>query len=175
MLDYSIGYIGRTSTLWITRRQRSIATNTYSAEFMALHTAIKEAIYLQYMLRCLGLSIASGGFASTRIFGDNLSVIQNETNDDLCLSKKHGAISYHSVCEVITAGFISPFWLKGKFNQNDAITKKIAAKEFLTHVENIFWSVPHHNYLFNYFIILFLSVYIIHQYDYFHMSNNIDM
>ena len=140
-----LGYVGRTPVLWISRRQGAIATSTYSAEFMALRTATEEAISLRYMLRCLGVPIPNDGSSPTRIFGDNLSVIQNARNPHSCLSKKHVALSFHCVREGIAAGVTSPFWLKGKFNQSDIMTKQIAAKEFLTHADNIFWSPPHRN------------------------------
>ena len=138
-----LGYVGRTPVLWMSKRQGAIATSTYAAEFMALRTATEEAISLRYMLRCLGVPIPNDGTCPTRIFGDNLSVIQNARNPQACLSKKHVALSFHSVREGIAAGITSPFWLKGKFNQSDVMTKQIAAKDYLTHCENIFWSAPH--------------------------------
>ena len=73
-----IGYIGRTPVLWIARYQGAIATSTYSAKFIALYTVTEEAISLQYTLRYLGVPITSDSSAPTRIFGDNLSVIQRE-------------------------------------------------------------------------------------------------
>ena len=110
---------------------------------MALRTATEEAIPLRYMLRCLGIPIPSDGSYPTRIFGDNLSVIQNAKNPHSCLSKKHVALSFHSVREGIAAGITAPHWLKGVYNQSDIMTKQIAAKEFLNHCDNIFWSAPH--------------------------------
>ena len=118
-----LGYVGRTPVLWISRRQGAIATSTYSAEFMALRTATEEAISLRYMLQCLGVPIPNDGSSPTRIFGDNLSVIQNARNPHSCLSKKHVALSFHCVREGIAAGVTSPFWFKGKFKQSDIITK----------------------------------------------------
>ena len=91
------------------------------------------------------MPIPNDGSSPTRIFGDNLSVIQNAKNPHSCLSKKHVALSFHCVRAGIAAGVTSPFWLKGTFNQSDIMTKQIAAKEFLTHVGNIFWSPPHRN------------------------------
>ena len=97
------------------------------------------------MLRCLGVPIPNDGSSPTCIFGDNLSVIQNARNPHSCLSKKHVALSFHCVREGIAAGVTSPFWLIGKFNQSDIMTKQIAAKKYLTHVDNICWSAPHRN------------------------------
>ena len=138
-----LGYVGRTPVLWLAKRQGAIATSTYAAEFMALRTATEEAISLRYMLRCLGIPIPNDGTAPTRIFGDNLSVIQNARNPHSCLSKKHVALSFHGVRESIAAGITSPFWIRGRFNQSDVMTKQIPSKEYLSHCDNIFWLAPH--------------------------------
>mmetsp|Transcript_18158 Transcript_18158/g.25645 ORF Transcript_18158/g.25645 Transcript_18158/m.25645 type:complete len:514 (+) Transcript_18158:510-2051(+) len=124
-----LGYVYCTIVLWRAVRQGAIATSTYSAEFMSLRTATEEAIALQYMLRCLGVPIFSDGSAPTRLFGDNLSVIQNATNPECDLKKKHVALSFHFVREAITAGVTCPYWLQGSLNQSDILTKQISATE----------------------------------------------
>ena len=101
-----IGYVGRTPVLLISRRQGAIATSTYSAEFMDLRAATEEAISLRYMLLCLGVPISNNGLSPTRIFGDNLSVIQNARNPHSCLLMKHVALSFHFVREGIAAGVV---------------------------------------------------------------------
>jgi len=74
----------------------------------------------------------------------NFSVIKNASDPDATLKKKHVAISFHVVCEVIASGIIAPFWLKGKFNLSDIMTKQIAAQPFLGHVASIFWAPDFH-------------------------------
>ena len=46
-----IGFVGSTPVIWYSRRQGSIASSTYAAEFSALRTATEEAVSLRYMLR----------------------------------------------------------------------------------------------------------------------------
>ena len=101
-----LAYVGSTPVIRISRRQGSIASSTYAAEFSALCTATEEAMNLQYMLCCLGVNL---GGKLTDLFGDNLSVIQNSQNPAADLSKKHVAISFHVVCEAIAAVIISPY------------------------------------------------------------------
>ena len=55
--------------------------------------------------------------------------------------ENHVALSFHSVREGIVAGITSSFWLREKLNIIDIMTKQIVAKEFLTRVDNKFWSV----------------------------------
>ena len=138
-----IGFVGSTPVLWSSRRQGAIAASTYAAEFMALRTATEEAMSLRYMLRCLGVPIANDGTMPTRIFGDNLSVIQNATNVELDLSKKHVAISFHVVREAIAAGITAPFWVQGEYNLSDILTKQIPSIAFHQHTDNTFWRPKH--------------------------------
>ena len=87
------------------------------------------------VLRCLGVPITKPSY----LFGDNLGVIQNASNPDLDIKKKHVAISYHLVREAIAAKIIAPFWLKGTCNLSDILTKQIGGPEFRSLVEVLFW------------------------------------
>ena len=44
-----IAFVSSTQVAWQSKRQGSIASSTYAAEFSALHTAIEEAMSLSYM------------------------------------------------------------------------------------------------------------------------------
>ncbi len=139
-----LAYVGSTPVLWLSKRQGSIASSTYSAEFSALRTATEEAISLRYMLRCLGCNVPADGSCPTKIFGDNLSVILNSQNPAADLAKKHVAISFHSVREAVAARIIEPYWLQGKWNLSDIMTKQIPSPEFNKHCDGIFWSPDFH-------------------------------
>ena len=110
---------------------------------MALRTATEEAISLRYMLRCLGIPIPSDGSYPTHLFGDNLGVIQNASNPEADLKKKHVALSFHFVREAIAAGITAPYWLDGKQNGSDITIKQIGTTEFLDHCTNLFWKPKH--------------------------------
>lgn len=138
-----LAFVGCTIVFWRSTRQSAIACSTYAAEFMAIRTATEEAISIRYMLRCLGIPIPADGSCPTHLFGDNLSVIQNATNHEADIKKKHVALSFHFVREAIAAGIISPNWLKGKFNKSDIMTKQIGSVEFLSHCDNMFWCPQH--------------------------------
>ena len=139
-----LAYVGSTPVLWMSKRQGAIASSTYAAEFSALRTATEEAISLRYMLRCLGCNLPADGNNPTRVFGDNLSVIQNAANPQADLSKKHVAISFHTVREAIAARIIEAYWLKGKYNLSDIMTKQIPKTEFTSHCDFIFWRPNFH-------------------------------
>ena len=139
-----LAFVGSTPVIWMSKRQGSIASSTYAAEFSALRTATEEAMSLRYMLRCLGCNIPSDGSCPTKIFNDNLSVVLNAQNPAADLSKKHVAISFHVVREAVAAGIISPYWLKGKWNISDIMTKQIPITEFRTHCKFLFWQPDFH-------------------------------
>ena len=139
-----LAFVGSTPVIWLSKRQGAIASSTYAAEFSALRTATEEAISLRYMLRCLGCNVPTDGSCPTKIFGDNLSVIQNAQNPAADLSKKHVAISFHTVREAIAARIVEAYWLQGKWNLSDIMTKQISTTEFRSHCDYIFWRPNFH-------------------------------
>ena len=120
------------------KRQCSIASSTYAAEFFALRNTTEEAISLRYILRCLGCNISSDGSSPTYLFGDNLSAIQNAKNSGADLLKKHVAISFHVFREAVAAGIVAPYWLKGRWNLSDIMTKQIPRTAFKKHCDYIY-------------------------------------
>ena len=128
-------YIGQTPVSWSSRRQTAIASSTYAAEFMALRHATEEAISIRFALRSFGIPVVE----PTRILGDNMSVIQNATNPDVEVKKKHVAISFHLTQEAIAAGVIEPWWLGGTANLSDIMTKQIGRDPNDRHCRTLFF------------------------------------
>ena len=79
------------------------------------------------MMRCLGLPVTK----PSALYGDNLGVIQNASNKDAEIRKKH--------VSTIASGALVPFWLKGKNNVSDIMTKQIGGPEFRELVDVLFW------------------------------------
>ncbi len=95
---------------------------------------VEEAISIRYMLRCLGIPVMK----PTNLYGDNFGVIQSATTiPEGELKKKHIAITYHYVCQLIAAGFINAIWVKSYKNFVDVCTKALGAVEFNEIVCNI--------------------------------------
>ena len=129
------GYVGSTPCFWGIKRQGAVASSTYAAEFMALRHATEEIIHMRYILRSLIVPITR----PSNLFGDNLGVIQNASNPDSDIKKKHVAISYHAVRESIAANILVPHWIKGKYNVSDTLTKQIGGSDFHFLLEQVFW------------------------------------
>jgi len=47
-------YVGSTPVIWISKRQKTVSSSTYAAEFAALRTAVEQAISIRYMMRSFG-------------------------------------------------------------------------------------------------------------------------
>ena len=139
-----LGYVGSTLVIWKSKRQGTVASSTYAAEFSALRTATEEAMSLRYMLRCLGCNLPNNGKHPTRLFGDNLGVLLSAQNPEADLSKKHVAIAFHVVREAIAAGVVNPYWLKGQWNPADILTKQVPRTVFRSHCDFIFWRPDFH-------------------------------
>ena len=100
-----LAFVGCSLVLWRSLRQSSIACSTYTAEFMAFFTATEESIPLRYMVQCLGIPIPNNDSHSTYLFGDNLGVIQNATNPEAHLKKKHFVFSFHFFGKLIVSNY----------------------------------------------------------------------
>jgi len=103
-------FVGITPVFALARRQGAIETSTYSAEFIAMKTAVEEVMSVRYMLRCLGVKVTR----PTPILGDNRSVIMNAIIPSSLLKKKHVAISYHMTREATAAGICRRLKTNGK-------------------------------------------------------------
>ncbi|MGH7955207.1 MAG: Ty1/Copia family ribonuclease HI, partial [Gloeomargaritales cyanobacterium] len=126
-------FVGSTPVHWISKRQGAIETSTYGAEFNAMRTAAEETIALRYMLRSLGVPVSK----PTDMMGNNIGVIQNASNPEGLLKKKHTALSFHRVRECNAAGILSPYHIPGVDNHADILTKVIPESPFNGHVSDL--------------------------------------
>jgi hypothetical protein len=91
------------------------------------------------MLRCLGLVVDQ----PTKLFGDNLAVIQNASFPDADLKKKHVAISFHLVRESVAHKITAPYHVRSENNYSDILTKSLPSSPHITLAQDLFYSPPH--------------------------------
>ena len=77
-----------------------------------MRLATDAAIAIWYMLCSLGIPVNE----PTKLFGDNLGVIQKASMPEATLQKKHTAISFHRVKECVAAKIIEPHKIDGEDN-----------------------------------------------------------
>ena len=96
-----------------------MATATFGSEFVAAKTAVKKAQDLKYTLRMFGIPVDY----VTYMFGDNQAVVTQGTIPHSQLAKRHHAVAYHYVREAVANGSVKFFFIPGKFNPADVLTK----------------------------------------------------
>ena len=115
------------------KRQNTIESSTYGAEFVAARIAIEKI--LEYTYKCCMLVIRMDDPAILLI--DNKSVVINSTLPSSTLKKKHNAIAYHKVQKAIAAGFVKVAYMHTKHNRSDILTKPLGPQDYLSQLDNI--------------------------------------
>jgi hypothetical protein len=121
-----IAFVGSTPVYWKSKRQTSVHTSTFGAEFMALKAAVELAITLRYHLRSMGIMVNR----PTDIFVDNKSVCINATNPASTLNKKSVALAYHFVRQHQAGKVVSITHIKSEDNYADILTKPLNSNSF---------------------------------------------
>jgi hypothetical protein len=104
---------------WYSKRQATVETATFGSEFTAARIAVDQTMDLRTTLRYLGVPVNGKSY----MFGDNQSVVTNSTVPQSLLIKRHNALAYHRVREMIAAKEISYYWTDGNDNPADVVSK----------------------------------------------------
>ena len=110
--------INKTPGGWSGRKQNTVATSTYSSEYVAARVGTEQIMELRTTLRYLGVTVLD-----SVMFGDNESVVLSSTVPHSKLNKRHNALSYHRVREAIAARIYRFFHINGADNPSDILSK----------------------------------------------------
>ena len=116
------------------KRQKTVATSTFSAEFMALRYAVEEAISLKYLLQSLGVKVKG----PAKIYSDSKSVLDSATILGTDLKRKHVALAFHAVREENTHDIVSLYKIDAKENIADVFTKNLGRLKFHYHAKRLY-------------------------------------
>ena len=119
-------FINRAPILWYSKRQQTVETSTFSAEFIALKACLEAIEHLRFKLRCFGVPMPQG--EPTHVFCDNDSVVKNTTNVESTLNKKHSSVAYHHCRWSVAAGVITLAHISTHDNITDCFTKRLPAQ-----------------------------------------------
>jgi hypothetical protein len=128
-------FINRAPILWFSKRQNTVESSTFGSEFVAMRLAIEMIEGLRYKLRMMGVDIDG----PCNVFCDNNAVVQNSTNPESMLKKKHAAINYHRTREAIAAGVIRVAKEDTATNIADILTKRLPGPSLREHAQRILW------------------------------------
>ena len=112
-------FVNKAPIHWYSKRQPTVETSTFGAEFCAMKNAVEMIEALRYKLRMFGVPL--DGPAS--IFCDNEAVYKNTSIPESVLSKKHHSIAYHRCREAVAALTVRIAKEGTKTNLADLFTK----------------------------------------------------
>jgi hypothetical protein len=85
---------------WVSKKQATIDTFVFGAEFIAMKHGIEKLRGLCYKLCMMGIPLTGPSY----IYADNKSQVTNSTIHELILKKKRNSICYHAVQESVAMG-----------------------------------------------------------------------
>jgi hypothetical protein len=110
---------------WKSFVQRCVALSTCEAEYVALASATREAVWLRRLLRELGVDQSS-----VVIHEDNQGAIALASNAVVNQRSKHIDVRYHFVRDCVSAGLITLDYLPTEDMIADLFTKALAKLRF---------------------------------------------
>ena len=104
---------------WYSKKQATVETATYGAEFVAVKIATEQIMDIRQTLRHLGAPIAAKSF----LFGEYRSVVPSATLPHSTLTKRHNILAFHRVTEAIAAELMAFYWIQSAYNLSDMLSK----------------------------------------------------
>ncbi len=90
-------FLNSAPIVWMSKKQPTIETSVFGAEFVAMKHGMETLRGLRYKLRMMGVPISGPSF----IYGDNMSVIHNTQRPESTLKKKSNSICFHAIRESV--------------------------------------------------------------------------
>jgi len=117
---------------WSSKRQKTVALSSCEAEYMALTETTKEAVWMQRLLKELGLK----RFETVTIWMDNQEAIALAKNPEFHICMKHIDIHHHFIREVESHRLIHLNYIPTSDMAADRLTKPLSTLKF-THFTNL--------------------------------------
>ena len=115
----ALHFLNQTPVDWFSKKQQTVETATYGSEFVAAKTTVQQIMGLRQTLRYLGVKVEG----STRLFGDNGSVVKGGSIPHSALKKRHHGISYHYTREAVASKAVDFRFIPGYLNPADILSK----------------------------------------------------
>jgi hypothetical protein len=111
---------------WSSKKQPTVADSSCYAEYIALHAAAHEAIFLRQLLNGLKFLPSS----ATNVFCDNDAASRLSEDHVWHSHTKHIRVKYHYTRELVHAGDITVSRVGSKDNTADILTKPLSRTDF---------------------------------------------
>jgi len=111
---------------WKSALQKTVAQSTAEAEYMAAASAVKEAVWLRYLLADLGIPVDG----PVPMLTDNQACLAFLRDHTTSPRAKHIDIRYHAAREKVEEGIVSFEYLRTAEMIADILTKALPAPKF---------------------------------------------
>jgi hypothetical protein len=112
---------------WQAKKQTTVAQSTVESEYAAMAHAVKEMIWLQYLLRDIGMS----KYAPITLHGDNQGAISLAKNPTHHAKTKHVDVQIHFIRDHVEKGTIDVQYCPTEVMLADVMTKGLAKDRHL--------------------------------------------
>jgi hypothetical protein len=113
--------LGNAAISWKSKLQSTVALSSTEAEYLALSTAVQEALFL----RNLHADIASDGAKTITLYEDNQSTIKQAMNLSGSQRTKHVDIRHHFLKQHVANNNVCLQYLPTAQQPADALTKSV--------------------------------------------------
>ena len=122
-------FINRAPILWHSKRQPSVESSTFGAEFCAMKIGVEMIKGLRFKLRAFGVPLDG----PANVHCDNEAMCKNTICPESTLSKKHHSIACHKCRESVACGKIRVAKQGTEKSLADFLTKSLthARRRFL--------------------------------------------
>ena len=119
------------------KRQSTVETSVFGAEFCAMKSGIEALRGIRYKLRMMGVPLTGPSY----IFGDNMSVIHNTQRPESTLKKKSCSVAYHFCREAVAMGECLTCHIPTARNPADLLTKVLYGNKRVVLVRNVLYDI----------------------------------
>jgi len=130
-------YVNTALIQWLSKKQSTVETLVFGAEFVAMKHGVEVLRGLRYKLWMMGVSISGPTFT----YDDNMSVIHNTQRPESALKKKSNAICYHAVRESVAMGESLTAHISSDRNVTDLLTKLLYGQKRRNIVGDILFDI----------------------------------
>ena len=93
-------FLNMAPIMWLSKKQATIETSVFGAEFVAMKHGMEAVRGLRYKLRMMGVPLSGPSY----FYGDNMSVIHNTQHPESTLKNKSNSVCYHAIREAVAMG-----------------------------------------------------------------------
>ncbi|CAL3964919.1 unnamed protein product [Diplocarpon coronariae] len=126
-------YLANCLFSWKSKLQSIIAQSTTEAEYMAINSATKEAVYIKQILLKLGFYIQN----KLPLYTDNNRALLLAKNPQFHKRTKHIAVKYHYIRDLISKGEIDLIYINTLSQKANGFTKPLAKPQFVEFLKQL--------------------------------------